>query len=177
MEEERKEQEEAVEQEQQEQKSKNKNEEWFEKVNNTEDVTEKMDSKDVEENKVMGVLAYIGILVLIPLLAAPKSKFARYHSNQGLILLIIEVLCSAIFTPLGFIPYVGIVFSIIGGLVGLVCLVLLILGIVNAAQGKAKTLPLIGKFNILKWDVEDTESETKEETKKESNSTEEEKEE
>ncbi len=173
MEEERKEQEEVKEEEQQEQKSKNKNEEWFEKVNNTEDVTEKMDSKDVEENKAMGVLAYIGILVLIPLLAAPKSKFARYHSNQGLILLIIEVLCSAIFTPLGFIPYVGIVFSIIGGLVGLVCLVLLILGIVNAAQGKAKALPLIGKFNILKWDVEDTESETKEE----SNSSEDKKEE
>ena len=173
MEEERKEQEEVKEEEQQEQKSEDKREDWFEKVNNTEDVTEKMDSKDVEENKVMGVLAYIGILVLIPLLAAPKSKFARYHSNQGLILLIIEVLCSAIFTPLGFIPYVGIVFSIIGGLVGLVCLVLLILGIVNAAQGKAKALPLIGKFNILKWDVEDTESETKEE----SNSSEEKKEE
>ena len=164
MEEERKEQEEVKEEEQQEQKSEDKKEDWFEKVNNTEDVTEKMDSKDVEENKVMGVLAYIGILVLIPLLAAPKSKFARYHSNQGLILLIIEVLCSAIFTPLGFIPYVGIVFSIVGGLVGLVCLVLLILGIVNAAQGKAKALPLIGKFNILKWDVEETESETKEES-------------
>ena len=177
MEEERKEQEEAVEQEQQEQKSENKKEDWFEKVNNTDDETEKMDSKDIEENKAMGILAYIGILVLIPLLAAPKSKFARYHSNQGLILLIIELISVVVFSLLGLIPYVGIVFSIIGWLVDLLCFVLLILGIVNAAQGKAKALPLIGKFNILKWDVEDTESETKEETKKESNSTEEEKEE
>ena len=125
----------------------------------------------------MGILAYIGILVLIPLLAAPKSKFARYHSNQGLILLIIELISVVVFSLLGLIPYVGIVFSIVGWLVDLLCFVLLILGIVNAAQGKAKALPLIGKFNILKWDVEDTESETKEETKKESNSTEEEKEE
>lgn len=177
MEEERKEQEEAVEQEQQEQKSENKKEDWFEKVNNTDDETEKMDSKDIEENKAMGILAYIGILVLIPLLAAPKSKFARYHSNQGLILLIIELISVVVFSLLGLIPYVGIVFSIVGWLVDLLCFVLLILGIVNAAQGKAKALPLIGKFNILKWDVEDTESETKEETKKESNSTEEEKEE
>lgn len=177
MEEERKEQEEAVEQEQQEQKSENKKEDWFEKVNNTDDETEKMDSKDIEENKAMGILAYIGILVLIPLLAAPKSKFARYHSNQGLILLIIELISVVVFSLLGLIPYVGIVFSIIGWLVDLLCFVLLILGIVNAAQGKAKALPLIGKFNILKWDVEDTESETKEETKKEYNPTEEEKEE
>ena len=173
MEEERKEQEEVVEQEQQEQKSEDKKEDWFEKVNNTDDETEKMDSKDIEENKAMGILAYIGILVLIPLLAAPKSKFARYHSNQGLILLIIELISVVVFSLLGLIPYVGIVFSIIGWLVDLLCFVLLILGIVNAAQGKAKALPLIGKFNILKWDVEDTESETKEE----SNSTEEEKEE
>ena len=163
MEEERKEQEEAVEQEQQEQKSENKKEDWFEKVNNTDDETEKMDSKDIEENKAMGILAYIGILVLIPLLAAPKSKFARYHSNQGLILLIIELISVVVFSLLGLIPYVGIVFSIVGWLVDLLCFVLLILGIVNAAQGKAKALPLIGKFNILIWDVEDTESETKEE--------------
>lgn len=36
------------------------------------------------------------------------------------------------------------------GLCGLVFLALAILGIVNAASGKAKELPVIGKYKILK---------------------------
>ena len=36
-------------------------------------------------------MAYIGFLVLVPLIAVPKSKFARFHANQGLVLLIGEV--------------------------------------------------------------------------------------
>ena len=39
---------------------------------------------DVQNNKVMAVLAYIGLLVLIPIFAAKDSKFARFHSGQGL---------------------------------------------------------------------------------------------
>ena len=41
---------------------------------------------DAEQNKVFGILAYLGILCLIPLLAAKDSRFARYHANQGLVL-------------------------------------------------------------------------------------------
>ena len=52
---------------------------------------EEMDPADVNANKVMGVLAYLGILVLIPIFAAKGSKFARSHANQGLILLILEI--------------------------------------------------------------------------------------
>ena len=47
---------------------------------------------DIEQNKVMAVLAYFGILVLIPIFAAKESKFARFHSNQGLVLCIAAVL-------------------------------------------------------------------------------------
>ena len=38
------------------------------------------DSRDVEDNKVMAILAYIWILFLVPLLAAKNSRFARYHA-------------------------------------------------------------------------------------------------
>ncbi|MDO4733557.1 MAG: zinc ribbon domain-containing protein, partial [Bacillota bacterium] len=43
----------------------------------------------------------------------------------------------------------GFIVSIIG-LVGLVFLVISVLGIINAAGGRAKELPIIGKFKILK---------------------------
>lgn len=108
----------------------------LQQINNTADTTAEYDPADIEANKVMGILAYIWILFLVPLLAAPNSKFARFHANQGLILFIASIIC-------GIIPVVGWILSI-------VLLVFAVLGIINAAQGKAKELPLIGKIKILK---------------------------
>lgn len=39
-------------------------------LNNTADETAQFDAGDIQQNKVMAILAYIGILVLIPLFAA-----------------------------------------------------------------------------------------------------------
>ena len=47
-----------------------------------------VDPADFEKNKIFAILAYLGILVLIPILAAKDSPFAKYHANQGLVLLI-----------------------------------------------------------------------------------------
>ncbi|MBP5294957.1 MAG: hypothetical protein J6Y95_04475 [Lachnospiraceae bacterium] len=103
---------------------------------------------DAEENKAFGILAYIGILVLVPILAAPNSKFARYHANQGLILLIVGVVLSIIGALLNLIPYVGWIFML---LFEAAWVILMVLGIVNAAKGEQKPLPVIGNlFTILK---------------------------
>ena len=121
---------------------------------NTPDTTASYAAADVQNNKVMAVLSYIGILVLIPILAAKESPFARFHANQGLILILCEIIfavanmiLSSIFAFLG--PLV-LLWKLVAALVNIAFLVLLILGIVNAAQGMAKELPLIGKFSILK---------------------------
>lgn len=121
---------------------------------NTPDTTASYSAADVQNNKAMGILSYLGILVLIPILAAKESPFARYHANQGLVLLLCEVgfsvasmILSVIFAFLG--PLV-LLWTLVAALVNIAFLVLLILGIVNAAQGMAKELPLIGKFRILK---------------------------
>lgn len=123
-------------------------------LNNAADTTADFEKADIDQNKVMGVLAYLSWLVLIPIFAAPKSKFARFHANQGLVLAITEIIYSIVYGILSAVIYaiswrLGFIVSIIG-LVGLVFLVLSILGIVNAANGKAKELPMIGKFRILK---------------------------
>ncbi|MBP5631489.1 MAG: DUF4870 domain-containing protein [Clostridia bacterium] len=116
----------------------------------TPDTTAEYEPKDIQDNKIMAVLAYIGLLLLIPLFAAKNSKFARFHVNQGLPLMIVGLAIGIISIPLGLIPIVGIITSIIFGLAGLCVLALAILGIVNASTGKAKKLPLVGKFKILK---------------------------
>lgn len=99
--------------------------------------------KDAEDNKILSILAYINILFLVPLLAAPNSKFARFHANQGLVLFLAELIASVVCS----VPFLG---WIAGGVMSVIVVVLAILGIVAAAKGEMKELPIIGKYKILK---------------------------
>ena len=103
-------------------------------------------NSDVESNKVFAILAYIGILVLVPIFAAPNSKFAKFHANQGLVLFIAEVILLAIAWTLGGLWIIRLLVNV----ARILCLVLAILGIVAAAQGEEKELPVIGSIHILK---------------------------
>ena len=123
-------------------------------LNNTADYSSQMDPNDVNDNKAMAVLAYLGLLVFIPIFAAPQSRFARYHSSQGLTLFIFEAVYSLIMTILsktvGLIPVFGKITVAICGFIGIVWLVLSICGIVNAVNGRAKDLPVIGNIRFIK---------------------------
>lgn len=99
--------------------------------------------EDIDKNKGMAILAYI--IFLIPLLAAKESNFAKFHTNQGLVLFIAGVILNIISQV---VP--GIIYFILLPLANLALLVLAILGIVSAAKGEAKPLPLIGTIVILK---------------------------
>ncbi len=126
----------------------------LEDLNNTSDTTAEYEQEDIAKNKVFAILSYIAILWVVPLLAAPNSKFAKFHANQGLVLFIVEVIwgvASAIVNlVLGWIPVVGAVIGLVMWLLGLVLLAPMVIGIINAANGKAKELPFIGKIQILK---------------------------
>lgn len=120
-----------------------------------EDKTMEFDTQDMQEAKIWSILAYFGILFFLPLVVVPHSRFGRFHANQGLILLLASLILGVVNVVLrlviGWIPFVG---KIICGLVSLVisvaALAWMIYGIVQAAQGKAKTLPLIGKFTLIR---------------------------
>ena len=122
----------------------------FQKFTDTPDKTSSMDPKDIEQNKVMAILAYLWLLVLVPIFAARESKFATFHANQGLILAIAEIALGLVSLILSWIPILGILISIVCWIAGLCLLILAIIGIVNAANGKAKELPIIGKIRIRK---------------------------
>lgn len=124
--------------------------EKFDEFNNTNDSTDEFDPADIEQNRIIAVFAYLSWLVLVPIFAAKDSKFARFHANQGLVLAIVEIFCGIVLGFFSNLPLVGWIFSLVGSLFGLVCLVFAVLGIVNAAGGRAKDLPIIGKFRILK---------------------------
>ena len=98
--------------------------------------------EDIEKNKVMAGLSYI--LFFLPLIACPESKYGRIHANQGLLLLILAIAGNIV---LGIIPIIG---WLLMPIFALVVLILGIMGLVNVFTGKAKRLPLIGNFTILK---------------------------
>jgi uncharacterized membrane protein len=99
-------------------------------------------SEDIEKNKTMAGLAYL--IFFLPLLTCPESGYAKFHANQALVLLIIAIAGSFI---LSIIPVIG---WILLPILGLGILILSIWGLVNGINGKAKQLPLIGRFTILK---------------------------
>ena len=105
------------------------------------------DPADVDKNKIFAVLAYLGILFLVPLLAAKESRFARYHTNQGVVLFLAAVICSVGGMILSFIPIVG---CLVMPTVMIGILAFVIMGIINAAKGECKPLPLIGQFKLIK---------------------------
>ncbi len=118
------------------------------------------DPADVEKNKVFAVLAYLGILVLVPLLAAKDSPFAKYHTNQGLLLLLTAVATGvAVFIVAALGAFVTAMLHLgVGmccvGLLGFaqfaVVVAFMIMGIINAATGQMKPLPIIGKYTLIK---------------------------
>jgi uncharacterized membrane protein len=133
----------------------------FSNLNNTADTTAEFGKADIEQNKVMAILAYLGILVLVPIFAAKESPFARYHANQGLILciamiawaivdgILTAILRAVLWSGLG----LWSIYSLCGTILNLVYIVftvLAVIGILNAVNGKAKELPFIGKFKLLK---------------------------
>jgi uncharacterized membrane protein len=96
----------------------------------------------------MGVLAYLGILALIPYFVKDQSPFVRYHAVRGMNLFILELIagvaCGILTAGL---PIIG---TILGWLVSIAGLVLSIFGIINVANKEKKDLPVIGGIQFVK---------------------------
>ena len=91
----------------------------------------------------------IPILFFIPLVTdAKNSPFAKFHANQQLNLLIAAVVVNVVG---GIIPFIG--WFIILPLGSIFLIVVAIMGIINAAKGEMKELPLIGGFKLIKLEV------------------------
>ncbi|KKR43411.1 MAG: hypothetical protein UU10_C0004G0019 [Parcubacteria group bacterium GW2011_GWF1_40_6] len=94
-----------------------------------------------KDNKtIMGILSYLGPLVIVSYLAAKDDPFVKFHIKQGLVLIVIEIIAWLIssmfwrfFMFMNFVNFAVLVFAVIG--------------ILNVTQGKEKELPLIGQFS------------------------------
>lgn len=102
----------------------------------------------------MAILAYLFFFVPLLVGAHKTSPFVRFHTNQGTVLFICGVIYGVAYPILSIIlaliPIIGWIIIFLLGLAGIMFLVWLIMGIVNASQGQLKPLPFIGKFEIVK---------------------------
>lgn len=97
--------------------------------------------------RLITILDYFGVLCLIGLFVEKDNEDVRFHTNQGLILLVLEIVVGIVTTVLGFlrfIPFIGWIFGLVSGVLWFICLLFAILGIVNAVQGQRRPLPVIG---------------------------------
>jgi uncharacterized membrane protein len=88
---------------------------------------EQQSSGTVNNDLVFGILCYLGILWLIPLLSNKKNEFFRLHLAQGLVVLILEVILAV----LGRIPLIRFVagwFWFLPGLISVLAIIKMLTG-------------------------------------------------
>lgn len=112
------------------------------------------DAKDIEKNKIMAGLGYI--IFFLPMIVMNESKFARFHANQILLLLIPGVAVTIVGTTLSTILMV----SLLLGLAGIISFitfaldlaigVVALINMIAAFRGEAKRIPLVGHITLIK---------------------------
>jgi uncharacterized membrane protein len=90
------------------------------------------------KNTAMAIIAYV--VFFIPLLTEAKDDpFVKYHVKQGLVLFIAWIASGFI----SMVPFIG---WMLAPLLSLAMLALMVVGIIGAAKGEQKPLPVIGKY-------------------------------
>ncbi|HSI87097.1 MAG TPA: DUF4339 domain-containing protein [Candidatus Methylacidiphilales bacterium] len=123
------------------------------------------DPQDVEKNKIIAALAICTICVplfWLPLVAAKDSTFAKYYANQGLTLtvagLAFGVLMFIVQIVVGIIAQISPTLGLLGSCIVFVpaigimiaAVYIWVMGIIAVLNGKAKPLPFIGDYVLLK---------------------------
>jgi uncharacterized membrane protein len=105
-------------------------------------------TNNIDNHKVMAIIGYIfPFLFFVPLITEAKAnKFARYHANQQLLLLLFWIISQIVASLLTAI-LIGILLYPVIYLIGIIFMVM---GVLNVLNGEMKPLPTIGKYELIK---------------------------
>jgi uncharacterized membrane protein len=92
-----------------------------------------------DQDKIMLILSYLGILSLIPLLTVKDSDYVKFHAKQGLALAI----CSVAVFLVAWIPIIG---QILACVVWLAVVVITIMSIVKAFKPERWRIPVVSSL-------------------------------
>lgn len=93
--------------------------------------------KEHDSKTLMGILSYLGPLVIISYFVAKDDPFVKFHIKQGLVIFAISVLVWLFLSGM-------FVWSALASLLNLATFVLAVIGIINVVQKKEKELPIVG---------------------------------
>ena len=93
-----------------------------------------------DQDKIMLVLAYLGLLALIPLVAVNDSEFVKWHAKNGLVLWIAGVVLVLV---LQIVWYLG---QFLGCLAMLGLVVVSVVGISKALKGERYRIPFVSNI-------------------------------
>lgn len=117
----------------------------------------KVFKEDIEELMKYAVISYIGFLFIIPVFfnMHRKSKYMLFHINQGFNLFLIEIIIFIVLSLLNgifvsIIGYTPLFISLTNFISYLFIVVLMLVSVVNTANGKSILLPIIGKYRFIK---------------------------
>lgn len=91
------------------------------------------DQTDIRLNKDVAAFSYVWIMSVIVFASRRNSKFAQFHSKQGMVLFFLSI-------PIWLIPVIGhfLTIFVVAGM---------LLGFINAAQGLYSDVPLAGRLS------------------------------
>ena len=98
------------------------------------DETMRRQAAESVERQKLSVFSYLGPFWLIPAITQKDDPFMKYHTEQGLGLIIFGILTSLLGNLWGWVGTVG----------GIICTIGAIKGIVSVLKGKREPLPVIG---------------------------------
>ena len=100
---------------------------------------------EVKKNSAIAAIAYIvPILFFLPICIDGNSTYCKFHANQSLTWLIVLIILGFITFILGFIPFLGVLFSRL--IYPLLVLGIDALFIYGSIKGKAYRFPFIGSL-------------------------------
>ncbi len=100
--------------------------------------------------KATGIVSYITLIGWLIAFFAGDRQGAKFHLNQSLVLMVVNLVFNVLSTILDKIPVVDIISGIVFFVLGIVMFVFWIMGLVHACKEEEKPLPIIGKIEILK---------------------------
>lgn len=109
-------------------------------------------SQQASSNRaVMLILSYLGILALVPLLVEKDDPEVQWHAKQGLVLLGSWIVLHIVLAILYSFPFLGMFLGCaVAPLLWLVILVIHIVAMIKALEGKRFIIPVISDY-ADKW--------------------------
>jgi uncharacterized membrane protein len=107
-------------------------------------------SSQQDNTMIFAILSYISILFIVGMIADPQNQKLKFHTNQGLVLFITEVILGIASGIISIFPLINILSPLFGFAIWAVSVILSVIGIINASKGEEKQLPIIGKYTLYK---------------------------